>query len=337
MRLLLVATAALALVAGTARADVAPVVTSSLQEGQTVGGKLTWTAAAPGLQLDHVEFVVDGWLRHTENASPYAFDWDTTREANGPHTLDLWAVAKDGRVATQTIHVTVQNTFSLAFATLRDGQTVSGRLDWRAQLDGIDAEWVEFLVDGQLAFTEQQKPYGQSFDTTELANGRHTLTLWAVATNGRIATVSIKVTVRNGGLDVAPDAMVADLRSEVWRLQSLMRVPKTLALPTLQSWQQKAAVVRRQASRPPHWTQFLCIHRYEGAWNANTGNGYFGGLQMNHDFMLGYGPEFLKKKGTADKWLPLEQIWVAERAWKTRGFEPWPQTARMCGLLPGSA
>jgi hypothetical protein len=337
MRLLVLGVAALALLAGTARADTVPSVTSSLQEGQTLGGKVTWEALPVGTQLDHVEFVVDGWLRHTENAAPYTFDWDTTREANGPHTLDLWAVAKDGRVATQTVHVVVQNTFSLAFGTLRDGQAVSGKVDWRARLDGIDPEWVEFLVDGQLAFTEQEAPYGQSFDTTELANGQHTLTLWAVATNGRTATVSIHVTVRNGGLDVAPTALVADLRSEVWRLQSLMRVPRTLGLPTLQAWQKKASVVRRQASRPPHWTQFLCIHRYEGAWNANTGNGYFGGLQMNRDFMAGYGPEFLKQKGTADKWLPLEQIWVAERAWKTRGFEPWPQTARMCGLLPGSA
>jgi hypothetical protein len=338
MRLLLVATAALALLAASARADTAPpAVASSFQEGQALSGKVTWAALASGAELDHVEFVVDGWLRHTENAAPYTFEWDTTREANGPHTLDLWAVARDGRIATQTLHVVVQNAFSLAFGTLRDGQSVSGKVDWRARLDGIDAEWVEFLVDGRLAFTEQQAPYGESFDTTELANGQHTLTLWAVATNGRTATASIRVTVRNGGLDVAPDALVSDLRGEVWRLQSLMRVPRTPSLPTLQAWQKKAAVVRRQASRPPHWTQFLCIHRYEGAWNANTGNGYFGGLQMNRDFMRGYGPELLAKKGTADTWLPLEQIWVAERAWKVRGFQPWPQTARMCGLLPGAA
>jgi hypothetical protein len=233
--------------------------------------------------------------------------------------------------------VVVQNTFSLAFGTLRDGQTLSGKVDWRAELDGIDAEWVEFLVDGQLAFTEQDAPYGRPLDTTELANGPHTLTLWAVATNGRTATVSIRVTVSNGGLDVAPDTLVSSLRGEIWRLQDLMRQQRTPTLASLDAWQKKAAVVRRQASRPPHWTQFLCIHRYEGAWTANTGNGYFGGLQMNHDFMLGYGPELVKKKGTADRWLPLEQIWVAERAWKVRGFEPWPQTGRMCGLLPGSA
>jgi hypothetical protein len=334
MRLLVLATAALALAAATARAETAPpVVSSSLQEGQTVSGKPTWSAIASGAPLDRVEFVVDGWLRATERQAPYTYEWDSEREANGPHTLDIWAVATDGRVAAQTVHVVVQNSFSLGFAGLRDGQVLSGQVDWRAALDGIDAEWVEFLVDGRLAFTEPRSPWGRRFDTTELANGTHTLTLWAVATNGRTATASIRVSVQNAGLDVAPDLLVSSLRAETWRLQDLMRQPRTPGLPSLEAWQRQAAVVRRQASRPPHWSQFLCIHRYEGAWNANTGNGYFGGLQMNRDFMASYGPELVRRKGTADKWQPLEQIWVAERAWKTRGFVPWPQTARMCGLL----
>lgn len=101
----------------------------------------------------------------------------------------------------------------------------------------------------------------------------------------------------------------------------------------LDYWHRRAADVRALASRPPHWKQFLCIHRCEGSWTANTGNGYFGGLQMNLDFQRAYGPELLSRKGLAHRWTPLEQIWVAERAVPRRGFQPWPQTARMCGLL----
>ena len=41
----------------------------------------------------------------------------------------------------------------------------------------------------------------------------------------------------------------------------------------------------------------------------------------------------LARKGTADRWSPLEQMWVAEHAYKTRGFYPWPNTARYCGLI----
>jgi hypothetical protein len=86
-------------------------------------------------------------------------------------------------------------------------------------------------------------------------------------------------------------------------------------------------------NRPPHYQQWLCIHGGEGAWDSNTGNGYYGGLQMDYSFMRTYGPALLQKKGPAHNWTPLEQMWVAERAWRDRGFYPWPNTARYCGLI----
>lgn len=86
----------------------------------------------------------------------------------------------------------------------------------------------------------------------------------------------------------------------------------------------------------PHLRAWRCIYRYENAghgWHANTGNGYFGGLQMDIDFQRTYGPKLLRRKGTADRWTPVEQMLVAERAWRDRGFAPWPTTASLCGLL----
>lgn len=100
-----------------------------------------------------------------------------------------------------------------------------------------------------------------------------------------------------------------------------------------------------------HWN---CIHRYErGAdgWATNTGNGYYGGLQMDKEFQRDHGLDYLLKKGTAGNWTPREQMAVAERAkrgirtsrdehgrvymWqdRPRGYNPWPNTARKCGLL----
>ena len=49
---------------------------------------------------------------------------------------------------------------------------------------------------------------------------------------------------------------------------------------------------RRPAARAcPAWlaADFSCIHRYEGAWTSNTGNGYYGGLQMDLEFQRLYG------------------------------------------------
>jgi hypothetical protein len=90
------------------------------------------------------------------------------------------------------------------------------------------------------------------------------------------------------------------------------------------------------STKPPHYKQWLCIYKYENAghgWKAATGNGYYGGLQMDIEFQMDYGLKLYRKKGTADHWTPLEQMWVAEKAWRTRGFSPWPNTARYCGLI----
>jgi hypothetical protein len=80
----------------------------------------------------------------------------------------------------------------------------------------------------------------------------------------------------------------------------------------------------------PNWN---CIHHYEGAWN-DSGYPYYGGLQMDISFQNAYGWDMLRAYGkTADHWHRFDQMIVAERARKTRGYWPWPNTARLCNLL----
>ena len=79
--------------------------------------------------------------------------------------------------------------------------------------------------------------------------------------------------------------------------------------------------------------KFLCIHGFEGSW-TDPNAPYWGGVQMDLEFMKTYGPEFYRAWGTADHWPVSVQIAVAMRAYLSgRGFHPWPNTARYCGLL----
>jgi hypothetical protein len=114
---------------------------------------------------------------------------------------------------------------------------------------------------------------------------------------------------------------------------SSLRHPPRQAMQRIRTWKRVAAYVRWLAGRPPHLYAWNCIHRYEGAW-TDRGYPYYGGLQMDIGFQQRYGSYLLRNKGTADRWTPLEQMWVAERAYRAgRGFYPWPNTARACGLL----
>jgi hypothetical protein len=112
----------------------------------------------------------------------------------------------------------------------------------------------------------------------------------------------------------------------------------------LRLWQERAAKaallvarrveVRRVPASARLMSAFRCIHRFEGAWTSNSGNGYYGGLQMDGAFMRTYGRDFLRRWGTADRWPAWAQIETAARAHRSgRGFWPWPNSARACGLL----
>jgi hypothetical protein len=136
-------------------------------------------------------------------------------------------------------------------------------------------------------------------------------------------------------------ARIDRLRKQTWRWQRIMGRPLTVQLPAprppleqrIPLWRKRAWVAYTRAQHPPHKGGFLCIHRYEGSWRDDFGP-YYGGLQMDWSFMQAYGPKLLRRKGTADHWTPLEQIWVAERAYRSgRGFYPWPRSARFCGLI----
>jgi hypothetical protein len=139
---------------------------------------------------------------------------------------------------------------------------------------------------------------------------------------------------------------IARYRRETWRWQQLIGQRRTLTTDTarrsrdpeyrrwvLRLWRTRATKLRRLGRRPPHRRAWLCIQRYEGAWHDPRAP-YYGGLQMDLRFQRLYGRFLLRKKGTANRWSPVEQMWVAERALRAgRGFHPWPRTARFCGLI----
>jgi hypothetical protein len=148
---------------------------------------------------------------------------------------------------------------------------------------------------------------------------------------------TIQVTVLRGGIQWQ--------RQQTWHWQDIALVPRTRttyaeyltkSTPylrwTAKRWSNRRLAARRYAQNPPHMREWLCIHRYEGSW-TDPNAPYYGGLQMDLSFQRAHGWDALQRWGTADNWHPLTQMWVAERAYKTRGFYPWPNTARYCGLL----
>ncbi|WP_225822299.1 transglycosylase family protein [Streptomyces naphthomycinicus] len=71
-----------------------------------------------------------------------------------------------------------------------------------------------------------------------------------------------------------------------------------------------------------------------GSWSADTGNGYYGGLQISQGDWDKYGGG--QYAGSADQASRLQQIAVAEKILADRGTTPWATCALLSGLTEDS-
>lgn len=86
----------------------------------------------------------------------------------------------------------------------------------------------------------------------------------------------------------------------------------------------------------PRQQEWECIAEEEThkTWDSDDNHKYKGGLQFDSQFERDYGREFKARfHGRANKWPKWAQIIAADRGHAARGYNPWPNTARRCGLL----
>ena len=67
-----------------------------------------------------------------------------------------------------------------------------------------------------------------------------------------------------------------------------------------------------------------------GNWSANTGNGYYGGLQFSRSTWNSYGGGAYA--GTANYATRLQQIAIAEQVLHAQGWNAWPTCSVKAGV-----
>lgn len=189
-----------------------PQVTITSPAAGNVSNTIAIQAAASvtGSTISSVAFFLDGALLNTDTASPYASTGiNTTTYPNGT-VLQLKAVAtaQNGLAATNSLNVTVINPVAdttpptLTVTTPANGSTVSGSIQIGADAADLQSgvSRVDFFVDGTTQGSDTAAPYQSgAIDTTQLANGSHTVTVIAVNGVGLATTNSLNVTVDNQG------------------------------------------------------------------------------------------------------------------------------------------
>ena len=189
-------------------AITAPAVGAKASGSVTVSATVTDSVGAASLQ-----FQLDGTAVGSPlTASPYKYVWDTTKSANGTHTLRANAKDANGNVGTSpSISVTVQNSVETTPPTVSitapaSGTTVSRTITISANAsDNVAVASVQFRVDGNnVGAADTSAPYAFSLNTATLSNGSHSLTALAKDTSGN-TTTSAAVTIKvNNPADTTP-------------------------------------------------------------------------------------------------------------------------------------
>lgn len=155
--------------------------------------------------------------KHVENAQVYWSDDYTVASTLQPK---LALTYTDGSQAIGPMPVLVEPAA---------GSTLSGQVTLEASAtDDRRVDLVQFLVDGNVAASDETAPFGASWDSRSVANGVHAITVKAVDDAGNEATsAATSVTVANSApptasVDVAwasyDQVVLADQPSAYWRL-----------------------------------------------------------------------------------------------------------------------
>ncbi|HET7435881.1 MAG TPA: Ig-like domain-containing protein [Thermoanaerobaculia bacterium] len=251
----------------------APVTSISAPlNGATVGGTTSVTASATdNIGVTKVEFYLDGALKSTDTATPFAWSWDTTGASNGTHTLQTKAYDAATNVGTSaSVTVTVSNgvainiggyTLTQANATLTytipSGTTIPSKgyviIGRNATKTAFQSFWGVTLASNVV--------YINSADTMPQINGSETYTL-------KNASASI--------LDGATVAMASGA------LESLRRTNGCAAANLSTSWTRAASSTGNPGSgAPAACGKGVYISEFSDA--AGTGNYIYEFIELYND------------------------------------------------------
>lgn len=82
------------------------------------------------------------------------------------------------------------------------------------------------------------------------------------------------------------------------------------------------------SAAPEHVWDKIAQCESSGRWHINTGNGYYGGLQISHSTWKSYGGQTANAHQASKGY----QITVAERIQRGQGWGAWPYCSRRVGV-----
>ncbi len=148
-----------------------------------------------------VYILVDASAQDADNHTPFDWEFDSTKRENGAHTLTAVAELASGLLVSDRIDIEIQNGTEdtggadacdewpgITLAEPDDGEYIDFSEDVEILLTGeSDVDIVEFAVDGAVAWSTNEAPWGFAWDTTAVTEGAHIVSAFVTDAGGQRA------------------------------------------------------------------------------------------------------------------------------------------------------
>lgn len=189
---------------------IPPTVTiTSPAAGSHLAGTVNVTAqASDNAGVANIELYKDNVLVGSSTGSTLNYEWNTTAEADGPHTFVSKAYDVNGNVGSSSAVFDADNTppSAAAITAPSNGTVITGSAVTISAnaTDSSGIQKIDFYADGVLVGTDTSAPFTVNWNTINASNGSHSLHVVATDTAGNSTTSpAISVSVDHLGPTVA--------------------------------------------------------------------------------------------------------------------------------------
>jgi chitodextrinase len=186
---------------------------SSPAGGATLSGKTTVQAnASDDTGVASVSFAIDGTTVLTDSSAPWTFSVDTTKLANGTHTLAVTAGDAAGNSSSAQENITVQNATDTKAPSTPSGLklavagTTAGAIYWSPSTDNVGVAGYYVYRDGVRVAQTTLPNY---LDIGLAPGTSHAYTVKAFDAAGNVSASTAKLSVKTAALSTATTSTVA--------------------------------------------------------------------------------------------------------------------------------
>ena len=259
-------TASLGLTSAAGAAGKPEVSIDSPRDGAALSGR-TVVFASTTSRARKVTFYVDGIKRATESSRPYRYRLDARKLSAGRHSLSVRAEFAGGKTAAASKRFTASNgtavndrapasaavpalpqlaapapapgldkvapkvSFPATVSAAASGAIAGGPCEVQAS-DNVGVSRVEFTLDGKALNVERFSPYRCRFDTTDVANGPHTVRAVAFDAAGNASpAASTVINVQNATSTPGPTSIAPTTTTTTPTTTTTTTPPPTTGTP----------------------------------------------------------------------------------------------------------